>query len=287
MQTVCAVSRVPEPIPENFKNRGPLNAEALEEYAQHMAENIMHSFIYQMEKMESEVSCCGRGQEMLAEELTLAVIERALEEVSLAQNVKDQIGAECDNVSFVGKCEEEEDLFDTDMDQYMETQNFRAPRPSHPPLSQSGLPIVGSLDYPDAPPTTPLVPELERSRSSFARKLKGGLAKVFLPSPPPSTPKDKEESSDGVTKNPEAELMEHLMYSLSTTELARDAFEGGSQHGASMDAFAEILSCEIVDWVRDVKSRKQKPHESSVYLLAQQMAETIIASSLDKTKLHV
>uniref|UniRef100_A0A3Q3QRV9 Uncharacterized protein n=1 Tax=Monopterus albus TaxID=43700 RepID=A0A3Q3QRV9_MONAL len=32
-------------------------------------------------------------------------------------------------------------------------------QPDHPPLSQSGLPIVGSLDYPDAPPTTPLLPE--------------------------------------------------------------------------------------------------------------------------------
>uniref|UniRef100_A0A3Q1IJ09 Uncharacterized protein n=1 Tax=Anabas testudineus TaxID=64144 RepID=A0A3Q1IJ09_ANATE len=52
----------------------------------------------------------------------------------------------------------------------VEFQSSKDTQPYHPPLSQSGLPVVGSLDYPDAPPTTPLLPELERSRHSFARK---------------------------------------------------------------------------------------------------------------------
>ncbi|XP_066570944.1 uncharacterized protein LOC136759802 [Amia ocellicauda] len=57
-------------------------------------------------------------------------------------------------------------------------------------LTQTGLPSKGSIDYPDAPPPTPLVPDIGKSRDSFTRKLKGGLAKEFLPSPPPPTPKD-------------------------------------------------------------------------------------------------
>lgn len=273
MQTVNADSGVPEHIPENLGKRGSLNAEALEDFAQNMAENILHSYMNQVEKMETEVSSSHQDQEVLAEELALAVIEAALEEVCVAQNV-----------SFVGKCKEE-DLFDTDMDQDTETQNSRDTQPLHPPLSKSGLPIVGSLDYPDAPPTTPLVPELERSRHSFARKLKGGLAKVFMPSPPPPTPKDKEENSDGAINNPQVELMEHLMHSLSTNELANS--EGGSHHGSSMEDFAEVLSCGIMDYVLSVKSREQIPHESNLHLLAQQMAETIITSSLDKNKMLI
>ena len=287
MQTVSAESGVPEPIPENLGKRGPLYAEALEEYAQNMAENIIQSYMNQMEKMESEVSSPYQEQEILAEELALAVIETALEELSVAQNLEDQPGSKCDkagNVSFVGKCHEG-DLLGTDIDQDPETHNSRDTLPLHPPLSKSGLPIVGSLDYPDAPPTTPLVPELERSRRSFARKLKGGLAKVFLPSPPPPTPKEKEANSDGAISNPQVELMEQLMHSLSTNELT--SCEGVPQHGASMEAFAEALSCGIMDWVLSVRRREQIPHERDLHLLAQQMAETIITSSLDKTKMLV
>ncbi|KAM4611469.1 uncharacterized protein ACJ7VT_012150 [Polymixia lowei] len=151
----------------------------------------------------------------------------------------------------------------------------RGSQPCHPSLSQSGLPVVGSLDYPDAPPTTPLLPELVRSRESFTRKLKGGLAKEFLPSPPPSTPKDRqndtEELADGlqaVAVDPGVALIEHLMQSLSTVyseeeELAwRDDFSSGiavdsygkhdrigPQDRADMVAYAESLSGVIIDWV--------------------------------------
>ncbi|XP_078067649.1 uncharacterized protein LOC144492910 [Mustelus asterias] len=81
-----------------------------------------------------------------------------------------------------------------------------------------GLTKKGSLDYPDAPPPTPLRPQLTGSQRSFTRKLKGGLAKVFLPSPPPPTPKEtlnfclSEEDQDTEEK---AEFMRKLIRSLS------------------------------------------------------------------------
>ncbi|CAB1434340.1 unnamed protein product [Pleuronectes platessa] len=163
---------------------------------------------------------------------------------------------------------------DPEMDPVQELPTFR----DFPPLSQSGLPIMGSLDYPDAPPTTPLLPELERSRDSFARKLKGGLAKVFLPSPPPSTPR---ETGDDV--DPRVELMEHLMHSLSTQDLMRDRFEAG----AKMEAFAEALSCRVMDWVFRARSSQQTADDGDLHRLAQRLADTIMASSLEEAVMSV
>ncbi|XP_072232214.1 uncharacterized protein [Leuresthes tenuis] len=287
MQAVNSDSRVPEPV----TGEGSLVlSEALEEFAQNMAENIIQSFQSKLDKMDPEVPRSNQDQEMLAEELASAVIETALREVSLAHICGSESSTlktyhkKAEKLSFVdtsGEEEEEEDLLDADMDPVQRIQTPRDVQPYHPPLSQSGLPIAGSLDYPDAPPTTPLIPELERSRSSFTRKLKGGLAKVFLPSPPPPTPKDKEENSDGPMTDPQMELMEHLMHSLTTNDLARD----GSPHGTTMEAFAEALSGEIMDWVLSVRNRDQITDESSIHRLAHQLAETIITSSLDKAKM--
>ncbi|KAJ8407149.1 hypothetical protein AAFF_G00288250, partial [Aldrovandia affinis] len=64
-------------------------------------------------------------------------------------------------------------------------------------LAHTGLPGKGSLDYPDAPPSTPLLPEMLKSQGSFHSQLKGGLAKEFLPAPPPSTPKNLPSLSEG------------------------------------------------------------------------------------------
>ncbi|XP_055499706.1 uncharacterized protein si:dkey-171c9.3 isoform X1 [Leucoraja erinacea] len=79
-----------------------------------------------------------------------------------------------------------------------------------------GLTKGGSLDYPNAPPPTPLKPQLAGSQRSFTRKLKGGLAKEFLPSPPPPTPKETINfclSSEGSEEK--AEFMRKLLRSLS------------------------------------------------------------------------
>ncbi|XP_067853115.1 A-kinase anchor protein 11 [Heptranchias perlo] len=88
-----------------------------------------------------------------------------------------------------------------------------------------GLTKKGSLDYPDAPPPTPLRPQLGSSQRSFTRKLKGGLAKEFLPSPPPPTPKEtinfclSEEDRDTEEK---AEFMRKLIRSLSQEFSGKD-----------------------------------------------------------------
>uniref|UniRef100_A0A096MA28 Uncharacterized protein n=1 Tax=Poecilia formosa TaxID=48698 RepID=A0A096MA28_POEFO len=206
MQTLSADSKWREPVPETSGKGIPMYADILDKFAQNLADNIILSSLEQMEKLEPAELQPIQTPETLAEELASAIVEVALKD---------------------------------------ELQTHRNSQSNHPPLYQSGLPAVGSLDYPDAPPTTPLIPELERSRNSFARKLKGGLAKVFLPSPPPPTPKDKEDNSGGVISDPQVELMEHLMHSLSTNDLARDGLQA---HGAGVEAFAEVLSCDVLSW---------------------------------------
>ncbi|CAG5929549.1 unnamed protein product [Menidia menidia] len=269
----------------------PLGERSLEEFAQNMAAGIIQSFQNQLEKLEPGQPGPDEGRGVLAEALASAVIETALREVSgvhawgsdssvLALKSHRQ---KAEKLYFVDKSGEDEggDLLDS----VQEIQTGAEVQGYHPPLSQSGLTIAGSLDYPDAPPTTPLLPELERSRHSFARKLKGGLAKVFLPSPPPPTPKDREDHSDGTTADPHLELMELLVHSLTTDDLAGDGSDVASQPRAGMEAFAEALSWDILDWALTVKTRDTIADQSDVHRLAQQLAETIISSSLDKAKM--
>ena len=281
--------REPEPTEESLGiseglGESHLNNGVLETFAQNMAENIVQSFVSQMEIVKAEAdfgaSRFNQNQEMLAEDLASTVIEVALREVCRGRKVQDHVSDEVET----DQSDSERDLFDidTEMDQGKEVQTSKDTQPYNPPLSQSGLPVVGSLDYPDAPPTTPLLPELEKSRSSFSRKLKGGLATVFLPSPPPPTPKDHEDDSDGA--DPRAELMEHLMHSLPSDDLERDYLDLGPHHGANVEAFAEALSCDIIDWVLSAKNAEQITDGSDLHLLAHQLAKTIITSSLDEAK---
>ncbi|XP_053199286.1 uncharacterized protein si:dkey-171c9.3 [Scomber japonicus] len=299
MQTVSADSRVPELTQEKTGmsaslKKSPENVGALDKFAHNMADNIIQSFIGQMEMVESELKCrsssFNQDRETLAEELASAVIEVALREVCGDQNAEDHVegfqrarsvevkmnGGQAENLDESGR-----EKYHSDIDSSRHTQ------PYNPPLSQSGLPLLGSLDYPDAPPTTPLLPELERSRHSFARKLKGGLANEFLPSPPPPTPKDREDGTGAPNDDPRMALMEHLMHSLSTNEMSRDYLEVGPQHGTVMEAFAESLSFDILDWVLHAKSREQMVDASDLHLLAHQLAETIITSSIDEAKMLV
>ncbi|XP_034713102.1 uncharacterized protein si:dkey-171c9.3 [Etheostoma cragini] len=286
MQEASADPRVSEPTPEGL-NRSHLNIGVLEEFAQNMTENIIQSFTSQMEMVAPEVDCQAsrfdQNQETFAEELALAVMDAALREVCGGHNVENHDGSKSTKSAFINESDSERS---TDMDPGKEIQMSKETQPFYPTLSQSGLLIMGSLDYPDAPPTTPLLPQLERSRHSFARKLKGGLAKVFLPSPPPPTPKDKEEDRDRAANDSQVELMEHLMHSLSTDDLAKDSFEVGPHHGAKLEAFAEALSCDIIGWVLSDKNREQIA-DSDLHLLAHQLAETIISSFLDEAKMLV
>ncbi|KAI9546216.1 hypothetical protein NQZ68_028631 [Dissostichus eleginoides] len=263
MQAVSADLRAPEPTLGDLKGIS-LNIEVLEEFAQNMARNIIQSFVSQME-MEEDCMTSKCIQNQLVEEFASAVVD--LREVWRSQNIEDHQDGSKSSRSTVE--------MDPDLQTSRET--------SRPPFPQSGLPIVGSIDYPDAPPTTPLLPELEKNRQSFDRKLKGGLAKVFLPSPPPTTPKFKD--SDGDPNDPQVELMEHLMLSLSTDDLERDYLPVGSQRGAKMEAFAEGLSCDIIDWVLSDENEENMADDSDLHVLAHQLAETIITSSLDEAKM--
>ncbi|XP_060922597.1 uncharacterized protein si:dkey-171c9.3 [Limanda limanda] len=280
MQAASADPREPAPgletsgIPAGLR-RNPPNTQALGKFAQNMAESIIQPCGSQVEMEEPEVPRANQDQEeTLGEVLASAVVEVALREVGGGWNLE-RFHRKTDDHQ-AGKLSFSDRDFlnmDPEMDPVHQLQTFR----DIPPLSQSGLPIVGSLDYPDAPPPTPLLPELERSRDSFARKLKGGLAKVFLPSPPPSTPREKGDEVD-----PRVELMEHLMHSLSTEDLARDCFEGGGK----MEAFAEALSCKVMDWVR-ARSSEQRAGDGDLHRLAQSLADTIIASSLEEAVMSV
>ncbi|XP_054457728.1 uncharacterized protein si:dkey-171c9.3 [Anoplopoma fimbria] len=293
MQTVSADQKVEEPTPEGLK-RSHLNIGVLEEFAKNMSENIIQSFKSQMETMEPGVDCrasrFNQNQEMLAEELASIVVEVALREVCGGHNIGDHLegsqrsagvkmdGGAAKNWQFMDESDSERS---TEMNPRKEIQTSKDHHHCHQSFSQPGLPVAGSLDYPDAPPTTPLLPELERSRHSFARKLKGGLAKVYPPSTPPPTPKD---DSDGSAGDPQVELMEHLMHSLSTGDLERDYFGVGSRCGAKMEVFAEALSCDIIDWVLRDKNRDE---DGDLHLLAHQLAETILTSSIDEAKMLV
>ncbi|XP_054877310.1 A-kinase anchor protein 11 [Poeciliopsis prolifica] len=255
--------------------------DVLDQFAHNLAENIILSSLEQMEKLEPEALQPFQTPEILAEELASAIVEVALKDVCFPpSDVEKNDCEEAENGLPLDASGEEEDLLELEMISLRELQTHRNSQSNHPPMYPSGLPTVGSLDYPDAPPTTPLIPELERSRNSFARKLKGGLAKVFLPSPPPPTPKDKD-NSGGVISDPQVELMEQLMHSLSTSDLARD---GLPAHGAGVEAFAEVLSCDVLSWVLSVKNKQQESDESDLQQLAHQLAETIITTSLDKAK---
>lgn len=230
--------------------------DVLDKFANTMTENIIGSIATALAARGREAGVSGTAQpwEALAEDLASAVVEVALMEVSggeRGQGVFQRSGWEMDDVPNAQVSQSRRISTSPDLDPSNKTQILDDSQHSH--LSQLGLPTVGSLDYPDAPPTTPLFHELETSRSSFARKLKGGLAKVFLPSPPPPTPKDGEHDRTGTHLDPQVELMEHLMHSLTTWS----PYEERPHGGAKMEALAESLSCDIIDQV--LRPGEQRP----------------------------
>ncbi|KAK1163237.1 hypothetical protein AOXY_G16649 [Acipenser oxyrinchus oxyrinchus] len=152
--------------------------------------------------------------------------------------------------------------------QHQEPSCFSAP-------AKSVFSSKSSLDYPDAPPPTPLVPEKGKSRSSFSRKLKGGLAKEFLPSPPPPTPKEDSTSSPRKEQDTgdKAEFMAKLMRSLSLeySEREREAEQSIGQakedgrsrrHSSENQGFQQIsvyanqLALSLMGWSANEKLLK-------------------------------
>lgn len=215
-----------------------LNKETVEKFARNMAAEIVRSL--QMETVDLE-----DFKESQARALASHLIETALTEASKGQN----------------PTSDQQEPRKVDANPRNQTK---------PALSQSALPILGSLDYPDAPPSTPILPELEKSRQSFSRKLKGGLAKEFSPSPPPPTPKEDHEEDERFEDK--VELIEHLMHSLSTEQSGKD------QNGRIAE-FAEAISRDVMKCVcEEVQIR------CNVELLAEKMAKTIVICSLEEAR---
>ncbi|XP_028330247.1 uncharacterized protein LOC114480358 [Gouania willdenowi] len=194
-----------------------------------------------------EESSVDKGFEKFAEDFSSAVVDIALRE---SQHVQDPTeDAESSVSSWVDTRKEKPEGL-TFLHQYQR-----------------------SLEYPNAPPTTPVLPEPRQSKRSFNRKLKGSLANVFLPSPPPPTPKDQTDDQ------PELHFMDQVMHSLSS-----EVFEVGHPFGFYVEVFAEALSVEIMDLVLCGKSEEKNVDGSGLNRLAQKMAECIISSSVDEAK---
>lgn len=162
-------------------------------------------------------------------------------------------------------------------------------RPTTSPTTLNDMAHVGSLDYPDAPPSTPLLPEMIKSRASFTRKLKGGLAKEFLPSNPPPTPKDQQfligEKMTDCTAD-KSEFMVRLMRSLSLacSQLEEDnGTENEGKFQSEISDYAAQISANIIHCMTAVQAGRNKNLETpvrDVQVLADHLAEDILRTSI-------
>ncbi|KAI5625883.1 hypothetical protein C0J50_14634 [Silurus asotus] len=151
-----------------------------------------------------------------------------------------------------------------------------------------------SLDYPDAPPSTPLLPEMMKSRASFTRKLKGGLAMEFLPSTPPPTPKDQQSHlEDKITDSTEykTEFMVRLMRSLSLACSLPGEEGNGTENKirfqSEISDYAAQLSADIIQCITAAQADSNRNIETPIrdmQVLADQLAEKIIMTAIVKSK---
>ncbi|XP_056095534.1 uncharacterized protein si:dkey-171c9.3 [Rhinichthys klamathensis goyatoka] len=238
--------------------------------------------------------------EMLAEELTVKVCCKALEEMERqhhsddpSKNINDKgvkegtnenasvlcsSGYNCDKYAFEIETDKMEEYDDTLTTVYAN--------------SLKSMCSLGSLDYPDAPPSTPLLPEMMRSRASFTRKLKGGLAKEFLPSPPPPTPKDHMQPLlENQMTDTSADFMVRLMRSLSLEccrnggleEVKdREADDGGLQNDIPrLTDYAAQISADILHSLttNDIKV-KDEGCVKRMLAISDRLASEIVTTSL-------
>lgn len=171
----------------------------------------------------------------------------------------------------------------------VEVDNIYPRRSTTNPTTLDDMAHLGSLDYPDAPPSTPLLPEMMKSRASFTRKLKGGLAKEFLPSTPPPTPKDQQsllEDKISDTNVDKSEFMVRLMRSLSLacSQLGEDSgAENEIRFQSEISTYAAQLSTDIIHCIAEAQVGSKGNIETSngdVQVLADHLAEEIIKTSI-------
>ncbi|XP_041926292.1 uncharacterized protein si:dkey-171c9.3 isoform X2 [Alosa sapidissima] len=228
-------------------------------------------------------------EEKLAEYLTSMIFRMALKEVAEHGSPRTSVLSTAQSTHHRETCSrhpydermlsergQSQEICDENMDTHWEESTFEPPASSRARgasgssrtigslLSQSSLASNQSLDYPDAPPTTPLIPGVTQSRASFCRKLKGGLAKEFLPSPPPPTPNKNPNPSQQLlrgykeTDRDTAEFVHRLMRSLSlecSDEAGFADISGGLSSQSpwtncpELSHYADQLSADIIKYV--------------------------------------
>lgn len=171
----------------------------------------------------------------------------------------------------------------------MEINNIYHRRSTTNPTTLDDMAHLSSLDYPDAPPSTPLLPEMMKSRASFTRKLKGGLAKEFLPSTPPPTPKDQQSLlEDKMTDSTvdKSEFMGRLMRSLSLacSQLGENnGTEKENRFQSEISDYAAQLSADIIHCITVAQADSNRNIETpvtDVQVLADHLAEELIITSI-------
>ncbi|KTF81297.1 hypothetical protein cypCar_00016082 [Cyprinus carpio] len=262
------------------------------------AKTIIDSAIRIRDPRES-IKLRGDDVEMLAEELTLQVCCKALEEMERrhysddpsSKSVDDKEGTYGNASALCSSgynCDKNTSEMETDnkMEEYDDTSATVYA------TSLKSMASLGSIEYPDAPPSTPLLPEMIRSRASFTRKLKGGLAKEFLPSPPPPTPKDHMQPLiENQMTDASADFMVRLMRSLSLECCQNGGLEedengevddSGLQNDvARLTDYAAQISADIIHFItRNEIKVKDEDCVQSMWAIADQLASEIVTTSL-------
>ncbi len=158
--------------------------------------------------------------------------------------------------------------------------------------SLKSMASLGYIEYPDATFKHSLLPEMIRSRASFTRKLKGGLAKEFLPSPPPPTPKDHMQPlMENQMTDVSTDFMVRLMRSLSLECCRNGGLEedengevddGGLQNDVpSLTDYAAQISADILHFITTNEIKvKDEGCVQSMWAIADQLASEIVTTSL-------
>ncbi|XP_016410727.1 uncharacterized protein LOC107742319 [Sinocyclocheilus rhinocerous] len=274
------------------------NLEPIQHFAQMTAKTIIDSAIRIRDPRES-IKLRGDDVEMLAEELTLQVCCKALEEMEghhysddpSSKSVDDKEGTYGNASALCSSgynCDKNTSEMETDnkMEEYDDTSTTVYA------TSLKSMASLGSIEYPDAPPSTPLLPEMIRSRDSFTRKLKGGLAKEFLPSPPPPTPKDHMQPlMENQMTDASADFMVRLMRSLSLEccqnggleeDENREVGDSGLQNDVpGLTDYAAQISADILHFITTNEIKvKDEGCVQSMWAITDQLASEIVTTSL-------
>ncbi|XP_073693333.1 uncharacterized protein [Garra rufa] len=270
------------------------NLEPIQHYAQMTAKTILDSVVG-----IRDIKVRGDDVEMLAEELTLQVCCKALEEMERHHYSDDPSSKSMDDKGVMDgnasvlcssgyNCDKNASEMEPDnkMEEYYDTSATVYA------TSLKSMASLGSIEYPDAPPSTPLLPEMIRSRASFTRKLKGGLAKEFLPSPPPPTPKDHMQTlMESQMTDASTDFMVKLMRSLSREccrngDLEEDeggeVDDGGLQNDIpTLSDYAAQISADILQFITTNEIKvKDEGCVKSMWVVADELASEILTTSL-------